>query len=160
MVGGEQGVLAEVAAQVDDVAGLGLTGQMHGSVFLDAAAEVIRPALLWNDQRTAAECDEITERVGAGAAAEIAGNPALTGFQAPKIRWLAHDEPDDYARVASVLLPKDYVRLMLTGEHATDASDAVGHAAARRPRARLGAGDPGRAGDPARVAAEGHEGPR
>jgi xylulokinase len=77
-------VLAEVAR--DDVAGLGLTGQMHGSVFLDSAGDVIRPALLWNDQRTAAECDEITERVGAGRLLEIAGNPALTGFQAPKIR--------------------------------------------------------------------------
>jgi xylulokinase len=117
-------VLAEVAR--DDVVGIGLTGQMHGSVFLDSAGEVIRPALLWNDQRTARECDEITERVGAERLLEIAGNPALTGFQAPKILWLAHNEPDSHARVASVLLPKDYVRLMLTGEHATDASDASG----------------------------------
>jgi xylulokinase len=119
-------VLAEVAAKSDDVVGLGLTGQMHGSVFLDSAGEVIRPALLWNDQRTAAECDEITERVGAERLLELAGNPALTGFQAPKILWLARHEPDAYARVASVLLPKDYVRLMLTGERATDASDAAG----------------------------------
>jgi xylulokinase len=121
------GVLAEVAAAAgDDVAGLGLTGQMHGSVFLDSAGAVIRPALLWNDQRTARECDEITERVGADRLLEIAGNPALTGFQAPKVLWLAREEPDAYARVASVLLPKDYVRLRLTGEHATDASDASG----------------------------------
>src|SRR3954468_11728165 len=119
-------VLAEVAAKADDVVGLGLTGQMHGSVFLDSAGEVIRPALLWNDQRTAAECDEITERVGAERLLELAGNPALTGFQAPKIVWLARHEPDAYARVASVLLPKDYVRLRLTGERATDASDASG----------------------------------
>jgi xylulokinase len=119
-------VLAEVAAKSDDVVGLGLTGQMHGSVFLDSAGEVIRPALLWNDQRTAAECDEITARVGAERLLELAGNPALTGFQAPKILWLARHEPDAYARVASVLLPKDYVRLMLTGERATDASDAAG----------------------------------
>jgi xylulokinase len=119
-------VLAEVATKADDVVGLGLTGQMHGSVFLDSAGEVIRPALLWNDQRTAAECDEITERVGGERLLELAGNPALTGFQAPKILWLAHNEPDAYARVASVLLPKDYVRLMLTGERATDASDAAG----------------------------------
>jgi xylulokinase len=119
-------VLAEVAGSAHDVVGLGLTGQMHGSVFLDAAGEVIRPALLWNDQRTAAECDEITERVGAERLLELAGNPALTGFQAPKILWLAHHEPDAYARVASVLLPKDYVRLRLTGERATDASDAAG----------------------------------
>jgi xylulokinase len=119
-------VLAEVAGKADDVIGLGLTGQMHGSVFLDAAGEVIRPALLWNDQRTAAECDEITERVGAARLLELAGNPALTGFQAPKVLWLARHEPDAYARLASVLLPKDYVRLRLTGEHATDASDAAG----------------------------------
>ena len=119
-------VLAEVAANAEDVVGLGLTGQMHGSVFLDAAGDVIRPALLWNDQRTAAECDEITERVGAERLLELAGNPALTGFQAPKILWLARHEPDAYARVASVVLPKDYVRLRLTGEHATDASDAAG----------------------------------
>jgi xylulokinase len=121
-----QAALAEVAAAAEDVVGLGLTGQMHGSVFLDAVGEVIRPALLWNDQRTAAECAEITERVGAERLLEIAGNPALTGFQAPKVLWLARHEPDAYARVASVLLPKDYVRLRLTGEHATDASDAAG----------------------------------
>jgi xylulokinase len=121
-----QAVLAEVAAKADDVVGIGLTGQMHGSVFLDAAGEVIRPALLWNDQRTAAECDDITARVGTERLLELAGNPALTGFQAPKILWLAHHEPDAYARVASVLLPKDYVRLKLTGERATDASDAAG----------------------------------
>jgi xylulokinase len=120
-------VLAEVAAATDDeIVGLGLSGQMHGSVFLDASGEVIRPALLWNDQRTAAECAEITERVGAERLLELAGNPALTGFQAPKILWLRHQEPDAYARVASVLLPKDYVRLELTGERATDASDASG----------------------------------
>jgi xylulokinase len=121
-----QAALAEVAGAAGDVAGLGLTGQMHGSVFLDRAGDVIRPALLWNDQRTAAECDEITERVGEERLLEIAGNPALTGFQAPKIRWLARNEPDHYERVASVLLPKDYVRLLLTGERATDASDASG----------------------------------
>jgi xylulokinase len=121
-----QAALAEVAAAAEDVVGLGLTGQMHGSVFLDAAGEVIRPALLWNDQRTAAECVEITERVGAERLLEIAGNPALTGFQAPKVLWLARHEPDAYARVASVLLPKDYVRLRLIGERATDASDAAG----------------------------------
>jgi xylulokinase len=119
--------LAEVAAAAGgDVVGLGLAGQMHGSVFLDGAGEVVRPALLWNDQRTADQCDEITERVGAERLLELAGNPALTGFQAPKIVWLREHEPDAYARVASVLLPKDYVRFMLTGERATDASDASG----------------------------------
>jgi xylulokinase len=108
------------------VAGLGLTGQMHGAVFLDAQDRVIRPALLWNDQRTAAECQEITARVGADRLIAIAGNPALTGFQAPKILWLRNHEPAHYARVARVLLPKDYIRLQLTGQAATDASDAAG----------------------------------
>ena len=122
-----KGVLADVAAAAgDEIAGLGVTGQMHGSVFLDSSGAAIRPALLWNDQRTAEECDEITARVGAERLLEIAGNPALTGFQAPKILWLARHEPDAYARVASVLLPKDYVRFELTGERATDASDASG----------------------------------
>ena len=120
-------VLAAVAAGAgDEIVGLGLAGQMHGSVFLDSAGEVIRPALLWNDQRTGRDCAAITERVGAERLLELAGNPALTGFQAPKILWLRREEPEAYARLASVLLPKDYVRLKLTGERATDASDASG----------------------------------
>ncbi|HET9221371.1 MAG TPA: xylulokinase, partial [Roseiflexaceae bacterium] len=116
------------AAGVDprQIAGLGLTGQMHGAVFLDAQGAVIRPALLWNDQRTAAECAEITERVGAARLIELAGNPALTGFQAPKILWLRNHEPENYARLAQVLLPKDYIRLLLTGTRAADAADAAG----------------------------------
>lgn len=108
------------------VAAIGLTGQMHGATFLDADGAVIRPALLWNDQRTAAECAEITERVGAERLIAIAGNPALTGFQAPKILWLRNHEPASYARLAQVLLPKDYIRLLLTGVAAADASDAAG----------------------------------
>ena len=120
-------VIAEVAAKVGpDIGAIGLTGQMHGAVFLDKHDEVIRPALLWNDQRTSAQAEAITERVGARRLTEIAGNPALTGFQAPKILWLRDEEPRAYERVASVLLPKDYVRLRLTGERATDASDASG----------------------------------
>lgn len=120
-------VIAQVAAKVGrDIAAIGLTGQMHGAVFLDKGDEVIRPALLWNDQRTAAQAEAITERVGASRLTEIAGNPALTGFQAPKILWLRDEEPRAYERVASVLLPKDYIRLRLTGERATDASDASG----------------------------------
>ncbi len=119
--------LGKVAAEVgDEIAGLGLTGQMHGSVFLDSADEVIRPALLWNDQRTGAQCEEITSSVGEERLISIAGNPAITGFQAPKIVWLRDEEPQNYSRVARVLLPKDYVRLRLTGEYATDASDAAG----------------------------------
>jgi xylulokinase len=124
---GSRKAIGEVVGAVDgEIAGLGLTGQMHGSVFLDANDEVIRPALLWNDQRTSRQCEEITERVGAEELVKAAGNPALTGFQAPKILWLRDNEPEHYERVASVLLPKDYVRLMLTGEKATDASDASG----------------------------------
>ena len=123
-------VLAAVAESCrgagQQVIGLGLTGQMHGSVFLDAAGEVIRPALLWNDQRTARQCEEIATRVGSDRIVEITGNPALTGFQAPKVLWLRDEEPNNFARVTTVLLPKDYVRLRLTGELATDASDAAG----------------------------------
>ncbi len=119
-------VVAKAGADSYPIAGLGLTGQMHGAVFLDAQGQVIRPALLWNDQRTAAECDEITRRVGAARLIEVAGNPALTGFQAPKILWLRNHEPDNYARVAQVLLPKDYVRWLLTGARAVDAADAAG----------------------------------
>jgi xylulokinase len=119
-------VIARAGVDVAQIAGLGLTGQMHGAVFLDVGGAVIRPALLWNDQRTAAECAEITERVGAARLIAIAGNPALTGFQAPKILWLRNHEPEHYARLAQVLLPKDYIRLLLTGARAADASDAAG----------------------------------
>src|SRR5436309_4461611 len=105
---------------------LGLTGQMHGAVFLDESDHVIRPALLWNDQRTHRQCQEITDKVGMQRLVEITGNPALTGFQAPKILWLRDEEPAAFSRLHRVLLPKDYVRLRLTGEHATDVSDASG----------------------------------
>jgi xylulokinase len=120
--------LAQLAAQVDprEVVGLGLTGQMHGSVFLDEANRVLRPALLWCDQRTAAQCDAITEKVGEERLIEMVSNPALTGFTAPKILWLRENEPEVYARVRKVLLPKDYIRLELTGEFATDVADASG----------------------------------
>jgi xylulokinase len=122
-----QAVLKKVAASIPEPpAGIGLTGQMHGSVFLDAHDAVIRPALLWSDQRTADQCREINHRVGADRLVEITGNPAITGFQAPKILWLHDHEPAAYARVSHVLLPKDYVRMRLTGEFATDASDASG----------------------------------
>lgn len=119
-------VLAQANVAGSDVKGIGLTGQMHGAVFLDQANAVIRPALLWNDQRTEEECREITDKVGASRLIEIAGNPALTGFQAPKILWLRKHEPEAYARLAHVLLPKDYIRLLLTGEYASDVSDAAG----------------------------------
>ena len=127
---GAREALGKVAVEVREagreVVGLGLTGQMHGSVFLDASGEVIRRALLWNDQRTEAQCREITDAVGEERLIQITGNPALTGFQAPKVLWLRDEEPENYSRVARVLLPKDYIRLRLTGEYATDASDAAG----------------------------------
>ena len=120
--------LARLAAQVDarDVKGLGLTGQMHGSVFLDAENQVLRPAILWCDQRTAKQCDDITAKVGEARLIEMVSNPALTGFTAPKILWLRENEPQTYERVRKVLLPKDYIRLELTGEFATDVADASG----------------------------------
>ncbi len=109
------------------VAGIGLSGQMHGSVFLDRRNQVIRPAILWNDQRTVAECAEIEARAGGRARLiELVANPALTGFTAPKILWLRKHEPRNFARVAQVLLPKDFVRFQLTGEFATEVSDASG----------------------------------
>jgi xylulokinase len=120
-----EAALAEVSAG-REVAGIGLSGQMHGLVCLDARDRVIRPAILWNDQRTAAECTEIEERVGRSRLIELTGNRALTGFTAPKLLWLRRHEPDAYARIAHVMLPKDYVRLRLTGERATDVADASG----------------------------------
>jgi len=114
------------------VRAVSFSGQMHGSVFLRAGAKpddprVIRPALLWNDQRTAKQCEDI-ERAAGGRAALIrmTGNPALTGFTAPKILWLRDEEPDNFAQCATVLLPKDYVRFRMTGEKAIDAGDASG----------------------------------
>jgi xylulokinase len=105
---------------------VGLSGQMHGLVCLDGRGEVLRPAILWNDQRTAAECAEIEERIGLERLIALTGNRALTGFTAPKLLWLRRHEPEVYARIERVLLPKDYVRYRLTGEWAIDAADASG----------------------------------
>ena len=107
-------------------AGIGLSGQMHGLVCLDAQERVLRPAILWNDQRTGAQCAEIEARVGRERLVALTGNRALPGFTAPKLLWLREHEPETYARIAHVLLPKDYVRLRLTGERATDVADASG----------------------------------
>lgn len=117
--------LAEVA-RGRDVAGIGLSGQMLGLVCLDAAGKVIRPAILWNDQRTGEECVEIERRIGLDRLIRLTGNRALAGFTAPKLLWLRRHEPDTYARIARIVLPKDYVRLRLTGEHAIDVADASG----------------------------------
>ncbi|HUG53683.1 MAG TPA: xylulokinase [Vicinamibacteria bacterium] len=119
-------VLEEAKAPAE-VAAVGLTGQMHGLVLLDASRRVLRPAILWNDQRTAAECDEIRERMGGREQlVRVTGNDALTGFTAPKILWVRAHEPDVYARASLVLLPKDYVRLRLTGAAAMDKADGSG----------------------------------
>jgi xylulokinase len=119
-------VLASTGVAGDDVVAIGLTGQMHGAVLLDAAGDVLRPAILWNDQRTAAACDAIREAVGPERLIEITGNDALTGFTAPKLVWVRDNEPDVWRRIAHVLLPKDYVRLRLTGEYALDKADGAG----------------------------------
>jgi len=111
-----------------EIAGIGLSGQMHGSVFLDKDNRVLRPALLWCDQRTQAECDWITAQVGHDALVEHISNPVLTGFTAPKIVWLRNHERETYDKVVKVLLPKDYIRFKLTGVHATEVSDASGTA--------------------------------
>jgi len=120
---GVQSCLAEIDETPDAI---GVTGQMHGAVFLDENDEVIRPAILWNDQRTVEECREINEIVGAARVMEITGNPPLTGFQLPKLIWLRNHELSNYQRVRSVLLPKDYIRFKLTGVKATEVSDASG----------------------------------
>src|SRR6266545_6624099 len=109
-----------------DLVALGLTGQMHGLTLLDAADRVIRPAILWCDNRTAAQCDAIHATVGLDRLQRIAANPALTGFTAPKILWVREHEPERYARIHRALLPKDYLRFRLSGEYATDVADASG----------------------------------
>jgi xylulokinase len=119
-----QSVLDELGADRAD--GIGLSGQMHGVVALGSDDRPLRPAILWNDGRTQDQCDEIEARVGLDRLLALSGNRALTGFTAPKLLWLAEHEPDVHARIRRVMLPKDYVRLRLCGEHATDVSDASG----------------------------------
>ncbi|MGB4872072.1 MAG: xylulokinase [Candidatus Promineifilaceae bacterium] len=119
-------VLAETGIDATAVSAIGLTGQMHGLVLLDAVGNVLRPAILWNDQRTGAECDEIRTIIGQQRLIDITGNDALTGFTAPKIVWVKNHEPEIYGRIAHILLPKDYVRYHLTGEFATDKAGGSG----------------------------------
>ncbi|HXG75096.1 MAG TPA: xylulokinase [Gaiellaceae bacterium] len=115
-----------LAALALEPSALGFSGQMHGLVCLDERDRVLRPAILWNDQRTGAECAAIEERIGLERLVALTGNRALPGFTAPKLLWLRRHEPDVYARIRRITLPKDYVRLRLTGEWATDAADASG----------------------------------
>ncbi len=120
-------VLKKAEVNAADVSGIGLSGQMHGSVFLDNGTKALRPALLWNDQRTAEQCQQITDK--AGGRKKLIGlvaNPALTGFTAPKILWVRQHEPKIYAKTKHILLPKDYIRFRMTGEYATEVSDASG----------------------------------
>lgn len=119
-------VMKDSGVDKDDVKGIGLSGQMHGLVMLDENNAVIRPSIIWCDQRTAAECEEITQKVGAERLIEITANPALTGFTASKILWVRNHEPENYEKCRHILLPKDYIRFRLTGEYATEVSDASG----------------------------------
>jgi xylulokinase len=119
-------VLVKASVSADQVSAIGLTGQMHGLVLLDEMGEILRPAILWNDQRTQSQCDEIHRRIGRERFIQISGNVALTGFTAPKILWVQENEPEIYARAKHVLLPKDYIRLKLTGEYAMDKADGAG----------------------------------
>jgi xylulokinase len=121
-----ESVLSQLHGTAGAPAGIGLSGQMHGLVALDQHGQVLRPAILWNDQRTAAECEEIEQTLGLERLIRLTGNRALPGFTAPKLLWLRHHEPGTYARIARIGLPKDYVRLRLCDEHATDVSDASG----------------------------------
>ncbi|MGC9328081.1 MAG: xylulokinase, partial [Candidatus Hinthialibacter sp.] len=125
-VGSIQAVLGESGVNASEIKGIGLSGQMHGSVFLDKNNQVIRPAILWNDSRTADECDEITRTIGAEKLIQLASNPALTGFTAPKAVWLKNHEPENFKRTQTLVLPKDYVRFRLTGEIAMETSDGAG----------------------------------
>ena len=126
VVGSIRQALAASDVAGSEVAAVGLTGQMHGLVLLDSADRVLRPAILWNDQRTADACDEIREAVGPERLIAITGNDALTGFTAPKLVWVRDHEPEVWSNAAHVLLPKDYVRLRLTGDHALDKADGAG----------------------------------
>jgi xylulokinase len=120
-------VLAQSGISGDQVAAIGLTGQMHGLTLLDERGEVLRPAILWNDQRTAAQCNEIRSRMGGRShLIQVTGNDALTGFTAPKILWVRENEPDVYAKIRHMLLPKDFVRYHLTGDFAVDRADGAG----------------------------------
>src|SRR2546430_13545219 len=112
--------------QPEDVRGIGLSGQMHGVVLLDDENRVLRPCIIWADQRSDAQCRWITERVGATRLIEYVSNPALTGFTAPKLLWVRDNEPDIFAKASTLLLPKDYIRYLLTAVMAMEISDAAG----------------------------------
>lgn len=121
-----QNVIKKSSVAVSDIKGVGLSGQMHGLVMLDADNKVLRRSIIWCDQRTKLECEQITSLVGAKRLIEITANPALTSFTASKILWVRNNEPEVFAKARKMLLPKDYIRFCLTGEYATEVSDASG----------------------------------
>jgi xylulokinase len=123
-----RGVLAQAGVPGSQVEGIGLSGQMHGLVILDSAARVIRPSLIWCDQRSQAQVDAVNAKIGRDNILKFTANPVLTGFTLPKLLWVRDNEPQSFERVRTVLLPKDYVRFKLTGEFATEVSDASGTA--------------------------------
>ena len=118
--------IAKAAVPADEIKAVGLSGQMHGAVLLDAADEVLRPAIIWCDQRSGEQCRSLTESIGNSRLIELTCNPAVTGFTLPKLLWVRDNEPETWQRLRSVLLPKDYVRFRLTGDKATDVADASG----------------------------------
>ncbi len=118
--------LAQASLNGSAIQAIGLTGQMHGLVLLDDQGAVLRPAILWNDQRTGPQCDEIRARLGKDRLIQITGNDALTGFTAPKVLWVQQNEPEIYTQARHILLPKDYIRFMLTGDYAMDKADGAG----------------------------------
>lgn len=124
--GTTKAVIAKAGISASEIKGVGLSGQMHGLVMLDKSGNVLRKSIIWCDQRTAKECEEITQKVGAGNLIKITANPALTGFTASKIMWVKNNEPELYEKCAHILLPKDFIRYKLTGEFATEVSDASG----------------------------------
>lgn len=125
-VNGIKDVIGQSGVAAEEIKGIGLSGQMHGLVMLDADNKPIRRSIIWCDQRTTREVVEITDKVGADRLVEITANPAITGFTAAKIMWVKNNEPQNYEKCRHILLPKDYIRFMLTGEFATEVSDASG----------------------------------
>ena len=126
-VNATKAVLKKAKVKGADVSGVGLSGQMHGSVFVGQGTKVLRPALLWNDQRTQKQCDEITAKAGGREKLiDLVANPALTGFTAPKILWVRENEPKVYEKTRQNLLPKDYIRFRMTGEFTSKDTDATG----------------------------------
>jgi len=119
-------VISQSGINSENIVSLGISGQMHGLVMLDENCDVLRPSILWCDQRTGKECEQLTEALGRDKLIEITANPALTGFTASKILWVKNNEPDIFEKCRHILLPKDYLRFRLTGEFATEVSDASG----------------------------------